>query len=121
MTFQKPEMLLLNYLTPDSTDCILLFTDNILKRGTITNYSSETDSDVLTLNTRSNGSWQLLDNNILISFDNGISQNIKYNKGLLYYTVDDGNRRSYYYVSTNLKLIDLVISLFNQHQTEQTT
>jgi hypothetical protein len=110
MNSPKTEMLLLNYLTPGSTDCILLFSDNTLKSGIITN-DTYVEMLLLVPNSHKYGTWKQIENDISMNFNDGTIQHLMYNKSTGYYIIRNGNKRAFYYTSANAKLISLAMPL----------
>jgi hypothetical protein len=119
MNSPKTEMLLLNYLTPGSTDCILLFSDNTFKNGIITN---DTYVDkLLVQNSYKDGTWKQIENDISINLNDGTIQHLMYNKSTGYYIIRNGNKRAFYYASANAKLISLAMPLLCEQKTVNET
>lgn len=120
MNSQKTEMLLLNYLTPGSTDCILLFSNNTLKKATIIN-NTYVDKLLLVQNSHKDGTWKQIEDNISINFNDGTIQHLMYNKSARYYIIKNGNKRAFYYASANPKLISLAVPLLSEQETVNET
>jgi hypothetical protein len=120
MNSLKTEILLLNYLTPGNTDCILLFSNNTFKKGIITNdiYS---DKLLLVQNSHKDGTWKQIGNDVSINFNNGTIQYLMYSKSASYYIIKNGNQRIFYYASANPKLISLVVPLLYEQETVNET
>jgi hypothetical protein len=110
-------LLLLSYLTPSITDCVILFDDNTFKKGAIINdtYNS-IDNLMLVQNSHKDGAWEQIENDILINFNDGTVQYLMYNKSAGYYSIKNGNKRTFYYASANLKLINLAMPLLNERE-----
>ena len=116
MNNPNPEILLLNYLTPGSTDCILLFSDNTFKKGIITN-NTYFDMIMLVPTSQKDGTWKQIENDISINFNDNTIQHLMYNKSTMYYIIKNGNKRAFYYASANPKLIGLAAPLLCEQET----
>jgi hypothetical protein len=120
MNTAKPEILLLNYLTPASTDCILLFGNNTFKKGIITN-DMYVDKLLLVQNSHRDGPWKQIEDDISINFNDNTIQHLMYNKSARYYITKNGNKRAFYYASVNPKLISLAVPLLSEQETVNET
>jgi len=119
MNSPKTEMLL-NYLTPGSTDCILLFSNNTFKKGIITN-DIYVDKLLLVQNSHKDGTWKQIEDDISINFNDGTIQHLIHNKSARYYIIKNGNKRAFYYTSANPKLISRAVPLLSEQETVNET
>ncbi|RVU00435.1 hypothetical protein EOD41_13235 [Mucilaginibacter limnophilus] len=107
-------MLLLNYLTPNSTDCILICNDSMFRQVLLTS-EGLSHPDTLFVHSYNNGTYEQLSDGIEISVNEGFKQHLIYTSAG-YYVIKDGNKRIYYYVQSNAKLKNRVLSLLGEQE-----
>lgn len=113
----KINKLLLDYLTPAATDCILFFADNTFKKGTIiSDIPGPADRLLLVQNSRSSGTWTETIQDITMNFNKGNIQCLMHDKSIGYYLLKNGNKRAFYYIASNLKLINSVMALLTEQK-----
>jgi hypothetical protein len=110
MNTSKPEILLLNYLTPSSTDCILLFGNGLFRKAIITDevlYRVGFSRTTQTMHKY--GNWKQAPDGIQLIFEEKSPHNLIYSKSAGFYFIKDGSKRAYYYPSKSHELINLAL------------
>jgi hypothetical protein len=114
------QMLLFNYLSPQSTECVFLFDDMTFKRGTVVDGSPQKNEPVWN-NDGCDGSWRLHGQSVKLRQSEETNEELlEFAKDLGCFIVTYGHTRSFFYPIDSTELKQMAILFLNKSSVDYT-